>query len=167
MMNYQCRYCKARMTAFIHGELELNVRRRVARHLDECANCDAEYQHRRELAQALQERVAHIGQPKTRQLQKIWGGVQRDLQPGERSAHLSPARYGLAALVLVVALLLPLTLGNHGVQFNIPTHPAPATAATRTPADQTVMTVALVVTDKVARTPNLALHNTPEPGATR
>lgn len=166
-MNYKCRYCKARMQAFIHGELDLKARRRVAQHLDECPLCYKEHLQKRELADKLAARVPLLGKSKPPQLQKIWNAVQRDLQPRPKQHQVPSARYGVAALILVVAMLLPLTLGNSNIALSAPTHPIPSTAGTRTPSDATVVTVALMVTDKIDSTPNLALHNTPEPGAIR
>jgi anti-sigma factor RsiW len=168
MVNFKCRYCKSRLTAYIQGELAPKSRRRIARHLDECSSCYMEYVRQRDLSDQLAVRVPVIGQPKAPQLQKIWAGIQADMQPPKRTARRRypyQARYGLVALAMVLVLLVPLILGNRNVPFSVPSQPAPPTAVTQAPrssASESPMTVALVLTDDHDQPSHVALRNTPE-----
>ena len=126
-----------------------------------------EYVRQRDLSDKLTVRVPVIGQPKAPQLQKIWAGIQADMQPPKRAARRRypyQARYGLVALAMVLVLLVPLILGNRNVPFSVPSQPAPPTAVTQAPrksATESPMTVALV-TDDNNQPLQVALRNTPE-----
>jgi anti-sigma factor RsiW len=172
MFRFTCRYCEARLTAFIHGELPLKARRRIARHLDECPTCYARYLRRRDLADELSRHIPRIGQPERGQLQRVWSGIQAEMTPTPRALYLrrSP-RYGLVTLVLLLVMLLPLTMGNQNVAFSsVPTQAFPAAASTGTPKIQGVLTksvspaaIALMTSDRSTGSTNPYLQNTPEP----
>jgi anti-sigma factor RsiW len=128
-------YCKARMIAFLHGELPPGSRRRVARYIDECPKCYAEYVRQRSLQHELAHRLPSLGQPNPDQLDRIWAGIQAEMQPAPRHTPLAYiARYGLATLALVMALLVPLLIGGlDGPQITV-TQPRPADLATEVTA---------------------------------
>ncbi len=168
MFNFTCRYCQAQMTAYIHGELPLKARRRIARHLDECPTCYARHDKARELDQQMRYSVPLIGQAQTPQLQRIWAGIQADMTPPppERTRYPLSLRYSFVALVLVLTFfLLPLTLGNRNVPFSVPSQPKPPAVVTNVPVtkEKPAVSVALVVTDDKYKPLRISLRNTPEP----
>lgn len=165
-----CRYTRSRMTLYINGELPPHVRRRITQHLDTCATCSARYVRERELTQQLKSRLVYVGQPGAPQLRRLWSKIQADMYGGSmpRPAYrrIYSARYGLVALGFVLVLLVPLTLGNRNVPYNVPLPPAPelSAAATETPyGTRSVATVALNLTGAGKRTPNVDVWNTPAP----
>jgi len=172
MFRFTCRYCEARLTAFIHGELPLKARRRIARHLDECPACYAKYQRQRDLADELSRHIPLVGQPRPGQLLRMWSAVQAEMSPAPRALLMrrSP-RYGLVTLMLLLVTLLPLTMGNQNVAFgSLPTQAVPASVSTGTPKLQGVLTksvspaaIALMTNDSSGRSTNPILQNTPEP----
>lgn len=113
MFNYKVRYCKSRMVAFINGELPLKSRRRVARYIDECEECYAEYIRQKQLVRDLEYKLPVIGEPSDSQMDKMWAGIQASLQantrPKRRTYH---TRYGILTLAFVLAVIVPFTLGN-------------------------------------------------------
>jgi len=172
MFNFTCRYCQAQMAAYIHGELPLKARRRIARHLDECPTCYARHNEARELNQQLGYGVPLIGQAQTPQLQRIWAGIQADMTPPPPKKNRYPLslRYSFVAFMLILTFfLLPLTLGNRNVSFSVPSQPKPPTIATDVPVtkEKLAVSVALVVTDDKYKPLRIALRNTPEPRPAR
>jgi anti-sigma factor RsiW len=164
-MFFRCRYTQARMTAYLNGELLPKARRRVTRHLDVCSTCSAYYVREREVKRDLERHVRLVGQPQGPQLQKLWMAIQQEINPPAAQRRTNPASYGFAALVLILMLLVPATLGNRNVPFSLEPRPAPALAVTGTPktgGTQSATTIALKLTGESDATPNLALQNTPE-----
>lgn len=109
MFDFKVRYCKARMLAYIQGELSPRSRRRMARYLDECPRCYQEYQRQRSTMLELEHTLPALGAASGEQLARIWSRVQVDMQ--RRPGGIRPiyhASYGLAALMLLIVLLLPL-----------------------------------------------------------
>lgn len=169
MLKLKYRYCKSRMAAFINGELPLVARRRVARYIDECPDCYAEYLRQRDLAEELKRQLHMIGQPDHTQLNRIWENIQSDLsQPRpQRPARRYPTRYGLVAIILALVLMLPFILGQTSDYRTIPSQPAPYhfdLSATPTHATaHSIQTVALWKTPASESDTILLLQNTPEP----
>lgn len=172
-MNFQCRYTRARMNAFIHGELHLKARRRIARHLDGCTACHDRYVQQREVADQLSRRIVYLGQPRTPQLNRMWSAIQLETVSPLSSPRRDPRRYGLIALLLLLVVLFPWTMGNQNVPFTVPTQPVPSSSATASPrntasrpAANAPVTVALrggSETEATEGTPRLVLWNTPAP----
>lgn len=110
MFDFKVRYCKARMLAYIRGELPPRSRRRMARYLDECPRCYQEYQRQRSTLLELERTLPAFGAASGEQLGRIWTRVQADMQrrPGGLRPIIYHASYGLAALMLLVILMLPL-----------------------------------------------------------
>lgn len=109
----KCRYTRARIPALINQELPLNARRYVARHLDECPTCRAQYEHQKTLRQTLIAEVPRLGQPTAGTLENVWSRIAEDLKTPAAPApsHLPVLRtvgYGFAAAMVGLALLLPL-----------------------------------------------------------
>jgi anti-sigma factor RsiW len=131
MFRFKYHYCKVRMAAFINGELPPDMRRRMGRYIDECADCYAEYRRQRALLNDLSARLPTLGQPDNQQLERVWLAVQAELLPPSRQP-VHPAyfaRYGLATLMLMVVLLVPFVLsGRQMVSPAVATQPRPAVA---------------------------------------
>ena len=128
MLKFKLRYCKARMVAYLNGELSPGARRRVARYIDECPDCYAEYVRQRELQQELTHRLATFGQPRPVQLNRIWAAVQEEMQASQPSRSNSKhyLRYSVVLLALLLVMFLPLTLlGNEVASSVMVTQPTP------------------------------------------
>jgi anti-sigma factor RsiW len=109
----RCHAVQTHLTAYIHGELPLKARRRVAAHLERCARCQAVYQRQRKQVHELEYEIPRIGQPQAGQLKRVWSNVQQELQtPAPRPSFRYRASYGLAALFLVVAMIVPYVLSR-------------------------------------------------------
>lgn len=129
---WTCRFIKPHLTAYLHGELSRRGRRRVAQHLEACESCYAAYTQARDLERELTRALPLVGTPTAPQLSMMWASIQR--QVDAVPVHRSHARYGLAVVVFVLALLLPWTLGNQNIALDAPTQPAPyLLAATASP----------------------------------
>ena len=174
MLKLKYRYCKARMAAYLNGEMSLASRRRMARYIDECPDCYAEYRRQLDVTRELESSVGGLGRPDRPQLRRIWSNVQTNIQyeatshqPAEHAPR-RPARYGLVLLAFLVAVLLPWTLGNRNVP-SIPSQPAPAATSFPSTPDRHQLrelaieptVVALVSPGTERRVPALFLQNTP------
>ena len=171
MFKLKYRYCKARMTAYLNGELSPGARRRMARYIAECPDCYAEYLRQLDLTRELESRVGGFGTPGVGQLDRIWANIEAEITTPAPAPPVRRrrARYGLVLLMLLLATLLPWTLGNRNVAFDVPSQPAPelntgggtpARVQDRQTGTETVM---LVLTGPVDRTPKIDLRNTPAP----
>lgn len=172
MINFKLRYCKARMLAYIHGELPPHSRRRMARYLDECPRCYAEYQRQRALIAELQWTLPAFGAASGDQLARIWSRVQADMRRRPGSVRpLYHAGYGLAALMLAVLLLLPLAgTGGASAAASL-TQPEPAlrlvASTTLTPGSPvlsaTLSAPATAQGGQTSSVPETVPPNTPRP----
>lgn len=89
MLNFKLLYCKAKMAAYLNGELSVEAKRKVGRYIDECPACYAEYLRQRELKRYLSVSVPSIGKPDSQQLTQIWLGIQTQLnQPVSQPNYL-------------------------------------------------------------------------------
>jgi anti-sigma factor RsiW len=125
-MNYLlCRYCQFNLDAFLDGRLSPHARRRIARHIDQCPACYQAYIGRRELRRELQQSLALVGHNHQPDFARIWQSVQAEIpRPLPRR---TPFRFGLVALLLLLGLVLPLTLGNRDLGRVVPSQPKPHT----------------------------------------
>lgn len=182
MLRYlQKRYVRARLTAYIDGELNPASRRFVARLIDEHSDLYADYMTLRETRRNLERELPLIGRIDTHQMNNMWANINAQLQTEEAlsappQSHRTPEprfsfSYGMAVIIFVAALLLPLAFDTHTVSASIPAElPAPqlpATAATPTNA-QTVDTQAVALSVQTedresTRDPQANLQNTPAP----
>jgi anti-sigma factor RsiW len=109
----RCHAVQSHLTAYIHGELPLKARRRVAAHLEHCSRCQSAYQRQRARVHELEREVPRIGQPQHGQLARIWSKVQTELHtPSPRPSFRYRAAYGLAAVILMVAMIVPYALSR-------------------------------------------------------
>jgi anti-sigma factor RsiW len=127
-----CKNCQHHITAYLHGELSSRVRQRMARHLQTCPLCYSVYIQQRETQRELVYYVPLIGQEIRPRYDKMWASIQADLSRPQQPRY--QMRYGLAALMLLLALLLPWTMGQRSTALAaLPTQPSPELTATRTP----------------------------------
>lgn len=158
------RYVKARLAAYLDGELPANTRRFIAREIDENPLAYREYLRARQTKQALERLLPSFGKPETGQLDAIWANIQGELQQESRPRRpLRPQfsfAYGFAVIVIAMLLLAPLAFDTHRASASaLPSLPAPEILTT-SPAitEAQVTTVALGATDDLAK----HLQNTPE-----
>lgn len=174
MFKLKYRYCKARMAAYLDGELSLDARRRVSRYIDECPDCYREYVRHRELRRELSYRMPLFGMPRTGQLERIWAGIQENVQ--NTSGYARPRydiRYSLVALALALAFLLPMALLGEDMAAAITvTQPTPYieqhTGETGIPYKAMHVAIATRpadLTDEITTiTPEAVPQRTPDPG---
>ncbi|MDX1994417.1 MAG: hypothetical protein SF029_18685 [bacterium] len=183
MFSFKVRYCKARMTAFINGELSPKARNRVARLIDECPECYEEYRRARQLQGDLRQQLRRFGQPTSAQLEGVWRNIQAEMD-GKPKAPIRTAhswRYrastSAAIIVLLASILLPFMMNSGQTSRASITPPVPPSriiATTESPTSQVVAAATLTAaqTDAVQATrlqPHIALPVTPAqtPEATR
>lgn len=130
MYSFECRHCQALLPAYIHRELSPRARRRVAAHLSHCDSCNAAYMDYRDVARSLKADVPAVGRgfDQTRG----WAAVQARLsKPGSSPRKRFQKRYGAAALLVAMALVLPgLTVNTpraFALQFRLPLQQTPPT----------------------------------------
>jgi hypothetical protein len=104
----------------------------MTQHIQACPMCYTVYIQQRDIQRDLAYYVPLIGQEKTPRYDKMWASIQADMsRPKQQQYHM---RYGLAALMLMLALLLPWTMGQRTkAREALPTQPSPELTVTRTP----------------------------------
>lgn len=125
----RCKHCQSRLAAYIHNELPLKQRRDVVRHLDACETCYGVYLQQQDLARELSNAVPLIGAGHKLEFNRVWAAMHNGTgrSRSSSSTHYS-IRYGLAALVVTLLFLIPLTMGSQHVTLAAPpTQPAPLT----------------------------------------
>jgi len=180
MIGFKYQYCKRRMVAYINGELDDRARRRVARYVDSCPRCYAEYQRQRELQRELAADLPSFGRPQAAQLDRIWSAVTADLATPPRR-HPQPylrVRYGVVMMLFITAMIFPLVFGSSAISQAAATPPTPAesqtvsallvteaAAATQVPdvepTRQAVETAQVIDETQAISTPNVAPQRTP------
>lgn len=184
MLQYlRYRYAKARMTAYINGELSVNARRYVARQIDSDPRCRAEFNRQRAIKEAVEYKLPAMGRPEKSQLDSMWANIQTQLV--DNSVRDVPANtitmqptyslgYVLAIILCLFGVLLPFSFKVEGSEAVMIEQPMPnlenqfvATAIDPTDATQEVdsSAVALVSWTEPGSTPvpDRNLHNTPSP----
>jgi len=123
---FKVHYCKARMVAFLNGELSPRSRRRMARFIDECDDCYTEYVRQREIQRNLNSDLRRIGSPDADVLSRILVDVKREVfAPRPSPARMSYQRYGLATVVVTLMLIFPLLVGQDQRTQSVATQPTP------------------------------------------
>ena len=123
----KCRDCKHYMTAYLHGELPPKLKRRMTLHIQQCPMCYTTYIQQRNLVRDLEQTVPLVGQPGRSRLDKVWTAIQADMAHPRSARPPFSSRFGLVAFALMVALLLPWTIGKqHTTLASVPTQPSPA-----------------------------------------
>lgn len=165
----QCHYTRARIPALINQELPQHTRRYVARHLDQCAACRAEFERQKAIKQELIRELPRFGKPNASALDRIWLQVQADLSPvpPSKPTRLPMKSYSFGGILAGLLLVLLLPIAGSGNTMHVPNHPAPQTIIlTTTPTNRAAVTeptvIALVVQTAPVKTdlPTI-LDNTP------
>ena len=159
-----CKFYQRQIDSYLDKTLNVRARRRLARHLDVCAACYRAYAQRRNLRRDLQGAVVLVGTHYQPDFDRMWAAIRTELpQPH----YQTPFRYGLAVLMLLLALLVPFTMGNRDLVRTLPEQPKPQLdPATETPiGSQMVAAATLVAPATQAKPFILATPPTlPEPG---
>jgi anti-sigma factor RsiW len=165
-MMMTCKNCQYHMTAYLDGELSPPARQRMTQHIQVCPVCYTVHSQQRDLQRDLAYDVPLIGQENRPRYDKMWASIQADMSRPKQPRY--QMRYGLAALMLLVALLLPWTIGRQSKALAaLPTQPSPELTATRTPgvAGARIMgTLASVLYSSIG-TPEAAPQLVRAPGA--
>ena len=111
----QYRYVKARMTAYLDGELPVKTRRFIARQIDENPLCYQEYIRTKQTRQELERTLPVFGKASTGQLDNLWANIQEELNQPETKTLLQrrpgySLSYGVAMLVLAIIMLAPFAI---------------------------------------------------------
>jgi anti-sigma factor RsiW len=155
----RCHAVQTHLTAYIHNELPLKARRRVAAHLERCSRCQSAYQRQRTQVHELEREIPRIGQSHQGQLARIWSKVQTELHTPTtpRPSFRYRAAYGLAAVILMVAMVVPYALSRNEI---------PATATRTLPARAVAFATVLPDNHALIVLPENALSRT-APAVTR
>jgi anti-sigma factor RsiW len=159
LMRITCHECQTHLVAYVHDELPMRARRRVAQHISRCDNCYALYAMERNLSNELRSTVPLVGQPNAPQLGRVWAAIQTDMGRSRPVMGGHQARFGLAFIILILALALPWTMDKRQVALALPPQPAArvVVAMTETPASDESASSPLSVTNAAipaAETPN-------------
>lgn len=126
-----CHQCQPKLLAYVHHQLSDRASRRVARHLNDCPLCYAAWLEQRDLARDLAQSLPALGRPDAPQLGRVWLAIQADMARPRAVSRPPLARFGVACLVFVLALVLPWSLDKQQVALAVPSQPpAPALTAT-------------------------------------
>jgi len=138
-----CRDCQSHLTAYLHRELTPKMRRRVALHLNQCDRCANLYAAERDLSQELAFAVPQLGQPDAAQIRRIWSAIEAEQsQPSAPHWTRYTTRYGFAGLLLMLALLIPMTVRSQQMGLSLPLQPVPQTQMAAGTPPSHVVTVA-------------------------
>ena len=164
----KCRYVRARIPAFINQELPINARRYVARHLDECPACRAQFEAQKTLRQTLMAEVPRLGQPASGAWANVWSRIAADLQtpalPAPAPTRFRTVAYGFAAALFALGMMLPLA-AHFAPADALPPRPAPV-VQTDTDTTSEAMLTASAESTQIAFVLNykssIEAYNTPE-----
>ncbi len=157
-----CRTCRQYIPGYLQRDLPPSLRAEVAEHLQDCDACYALSVQQRDFSRELTHSLPSVGSSVSG-LDRIWSAVQADMaHPRREPAALDRARYGIVALIFVIALLLPWTV--RGQRLALPTPPTPAVSTPRgTPVGVAFAPYTITFS---SLTPQLQSNNAPELGAT-
>ena len=165
LIRFKYQYCKVHMARFVAGDLSDAARRRIARYIDECPDCYREYMRHRAFDHNLSCKLPALGRPSKQQLDGMWTALQGELVASAKPinnlgdfARRSSLRfsYGLAAVALCLAVLLPIALGYHTSVVTVEMRHAPS-------SDNPNRSAAIAATPPRAYVSHPQLQNTPEP----
>lgn len=166
-----CRHCQAHLDAYLDRQLTPKARRRVGQHIARCETCYAEYVRRRDLRDELKRTLPLVGQHSAPNFARTWQAVRRDLPHPTYERRRDQARFGLAALMVMLILLLPFTMRHRDLPLILPPRPAPDVSQQGSTPAQTepvaFATVAASVTQGHESKAATQLPTVPEPHAIR
>ncbi len=126
MKSLTCNECRTLLPGYIQRELSRETRGRVSAHIDSCNGCYSIYLQHREVTGELRQLLPAIGQADAPRLEHIWSVVQTGLgRPRVSPIQKDPARYGIAALVIATAVLLPWLINQQRLSLSLPLPPTP------------------------------------------
>lgn len=175
LIRFKYQYCKVHMARFVAGDLSDAARRRIARYIDECPDCYREYMRHRAFDHNLSRRLPTLGSPSRQQLDDMWQALQGELGAPAKpintigdfarrsSLHFS---YGLVAVAICLAVLLPIALGYHAAQPAVEMRPAAPLLVFRARIPTSGyfnLSAVSAATPPRAGTNHPQLQNTPEP----
>ncbi len=171
----QFRYVKARMTAYLDGDLPVKTRRFIARQIDENPLCYREYIRAKQTRQEIERTLPVFGKADSGQLDNLWANIQAELnQPETESVPMShrpgySLSYGVAMLILVIIMLAPFAIdaGRSSISpesHSLPEHLTGQTSPASTPdAEFRAVAVAVNTEVQVTSASRIPLQNTPAP----
>jgi anti-sigma factor RsiW len=170
------RYVKARLAAYLDGELPAKTRRFIARQIDENPLAYREYIRARQTKQVLDDALPSFGKAEAGQLKAVWANIQSELQNTEKPMRSRPVRshfsfgYGLAVAFFALLLISPFAFDAHRVSASsVPSQPSPEELQTTSPAITEAQATAVAFVGDVQGTDDLRsnnLQNTPEANLT-
>ena len=179
LLNYlKYRYVKARMMAYLDGDLSIKARRFVARQIDENPVCYQEYIRAKQSKQELERALPAFGKADKPQLDNLWANIQAELNQPETVPVRAMTRptfslsYGVTALLFLVMMLTPLAVDASRASISpIPQQPAPekiadvTTRASTPEPNSTAIALAPDTPIQVQTTlrSDIPLQNTPAP----
>lgn len=107
---YRRRYCRARMTGYVRGELPPAVRRRIGHYIDTDPACYAEYALCRETERQIAASLSVA--PPVAGLDRIWQAIQDDLATPKTMRLPARARYGIVGALIALLIALPFASGQ-------------------------------------------------------
>lgn len=141
-----CGECRTLLPGYTGRELSREARARVASHIDTCNACYSVYLQHREITGELRQLLPVIGQADAPRLENIWSAVQTGLsQPRISPLQKDPARFGIAALVVAAAILLPWLINQQRLGMALPLPPTPVAMAF---SQETEAVVAAIATEQ-------------------
>ena len=174
LVNPKLQYCRVHLPAYIRGDASPAVRNRVARYLEECPNCYAEYQRQRDLQYDLKTDLGVLGRTSQTQTDRLWDGIQESLRTTPVTKNIlslsNGAKTAIFVLLLLVTVMTVSASVNLNVQDPIPQQPSPESEPIEvTPSVATVLgsngRTSIDIrasTTKTSFLQSVALQNTPD-----
>ncbi len=125
------------ITRYIHGQLRPSQRARVVNHVRTCAACRAALAREEWIASDLRREMPGIGTAaRSAQFAQVWAGVWKEVSGPRVRARVTawlPGVGAVVALVLILAVIVPL-LAESGLRAEAaPQQPRPISTASPTP----------------------------------
>lgn len=133
MFDLKFRFVKARMNAYVNGELSPPLRRYIARQIDQDMRCYREYRRHRTIKENFEHQLAFIPKPTHERVDAMWTNIQHGLT-SPAPHHLAPNLFsivtcGVATFLLVMVFIIPLNWRSLGRSLEssilVPSQPAP------------------------------------------
>lgn len=148
-----CAECRGLLPRYTARELPLDLRSRVAAHLDGCDACYRQVQLERELSRELRQTLPAFGQLDHYGLQHMWSRVQHGLaQPRPTPSPREAARLGLCGVMVAAALLFTTLFTPDRLALALPLPPTPL--AVQAAQTQTVVLTAFATPPAQATLPD-------------
>lgn len=125
------------LTRYVHGQLPPAARARVVNHVRTCATCRAALAREERMAADLRRELPVVASASAGQMAQIWAGVWREIGAPGQGHHPALARVPgvsvVLAMVLALAVALPLLAGSGLRADAAPLQPRPISTASPTP----------------------------------